>query len=249
VNGASSAPIRVLTWNIHAGIGADGRYDLDRTVGLIARQAPDVVALQEIEGRGRTEGGQPFAILKAAFGGHAAEARTIVGADGYYGHMLISRWPIRDAELHDISFSRREPRCAISAEVAAPAGVLRVFSTHFGLQFRERRWQSVRLANLVAQVEGPVLVAGDFNEWGWRGAVGRALSPILAGRTRLRTYPAWHPSFALDRIYCRPAAMLGKSWTDPACRKASDHLALIAEINLPRLPVVGVNLSAEPALV
>jgi endonuclease/exonuclease/phosphatase family metal-dependent hydrolase len=233
-------PIRVLTWNIHAGIGADGCYDLDRILGLIERHAPDVVALQEIEGRGRSGTAQPFTVLKTALGGHAAEAPTIVGADGYYGHMLISRWPIRDAELHDVSVLGREPRYVIAAKVVAPGGALPVFSTHFGLRIWERRRQATRLAQLVAQIDGPVLAIGDFNEWGWRGAVNRALTPILPGRTPHNTYPARRPSFALDRIYCRPATMLGISWTDQASRTASDHLALIAEIKFrpPRCAVV-----------
>jgi endonuclease/exonuclease/phosphatase family metal-dependent hydrolase len=233
-----AARIRVLTWNIHAGIGADGRYDLARIMRLVERHAPDVVALQEIEARGRRESAQPFAILKAELGGHAVEAPTIMGADGYYGHMLVSRWPIHDAALHDVSYWRREARCVISAMVAAPGGAFRVFSTHFGLRARERRWQAARLADRVAQIGGPVLAIGDFNEWSWRGAVDRALAPILPGRTRQRTYPARRPSFALDRIYCRPAAMLGTSWTDLASSEASDHLALIAEIEPPRTGLV-----------
>lgn len=226
----SASPIRVLTWNIHAGIGADGCYNLDRIMALIDRHAPDVVALQEIEGRGRTEAARPFAILRTALGGHAAEAPTLRGPDGYYGHMLISRWPIQDTKLHDVSFPRREPRCVISATVATPRGALRFFATHFGLRIRERQRQALGLAKLVAQIDGPVVVMGDFNEWAWRGAVDRALTPLLPGRTRHRTYPARRPSFALDRIYCHPAPMLGKSWTDPASREASDHLALIAEL-------------------
>jgi endonuclease/exonuclease/phosphatase family metal-dependent hydrolase len=34
----------------------------------------------------------------------------------------------------------------------------------------------------------------------------------------------------LDRIYCRPAPALLRSWTDPLARRASDHLPVIAEI-------------------
>jgi endonuclease/exonuclease/phosphatase family metal-dependent hydrolase len=40
--------VRVLTWNIHSGIGPDGRYDLERVVRLVQRHEPDIVALQEI---------------------------------------------------------------------------------------------------------------------------------------------------------------------------------------------------------
>ena len=73
-----ASPIRVLTWNIHAGIGADGCYNLDRILGLIDRHAPDVVALQEIEGRGRTEAARPFAILRTALGPDTPRAGRVL---------------------------------------------------------------------------------------------------------------------------------------------------------------------------
>ena len=85
---------------------------------------------------------------------------------------------------------RREARCVISAMVAAPGGAFRVFSTHFGLRARERRWQAARLADQVAQIGGPVLAVGDFNEWSWRGAVDRALHQSCpAGRGSAPTRP------------------------------------------------------------
>ncbi len=42
---APQAPVmRVMTWNIHGGVGTDGKFDLARIVDAIARHAPDVVA-------------------------------------------------------------------------------------------------------------------------------------------------------------------------------------------------------------
>jgi endonuclease/exonuclease/phosphatase family metal-dependent hydrolase len=41
--------LRVLEWNLHHGVGTDGRYDLDRIATWIARMAPDVVMLNEVE--------------------------------------------------------------------------------------------------------------------------------------------------------------------------------------------------------
>ena len=177
---------------------------------------------------------QPFALLRQRLGGQAVEARTIVDSSGYYGHMLISRWPIQCHRLHDVSFQHLEPRFVIAAEVATPAGAIQMLSTHLGLRMRERSWQASQLANVVAGLCGPVVAIGDFNEWNWRGVVDRALAPLLPARTRQRTYPARRPAFALDRIYCRPASMLGANWTDPASREASDHVVLIAEIDPPR---------------
>jgi endonuclease/exonuclease/phosphatase family metal-dependent hydrolase len=219
-----------MSWNIHAAIGADGRADLARIVALVARHAPDIVALQEIEARGRQD--DPFATLRAACGGHAAEAATIVARDGRYGHMVVSRWPVRAATVHDISVPGREKRAVIAAEIATPAGPLGVLATHFGLAAAERRHQAAALARLAAEHAGPLVALGDFNEWIWRGAVHRALAAVLPARTRLRSFPAWRPAFALDRIHARPAGLLGRSWTDPAARQASDHLPVIAELTL-----------------
>jgi endonuclease/exonuclease/phosphatase family metal-dependent hydrolase len=223
-------PIRAMTWNIHAGIGPDGCYNLARILALIHRHTPDVVALQEVEARGRTGAAQPFRLLRDALGGHAVEAPTIVQEDGHYGHMLVSRWPIKEAMLHDLTFPGREPRSAIVATIHSPAGPLRVIATHFGLRLRERRRQAARPAALVGDGPSPVLVLGDFNEWARWGAVHRTFARLLPARTRQRTFPAQRPLLALDRIYCRPAEMLGRSWTDRAAGAASDHLPIVAEI-------------------
>jgi endonuclease/exonuclease/phosphatase family metal-dependent hydrolase len=43
------AALRVLTFNMHTGIGEDGRLDLGRTAGLIRSSGADVVGLQEVD--------------------------------------------------------------------------------------------------------------------------------------------------------------------------------------------------------
>ena len=86
-----------MSWNIHAGICPAGRYDLHRVIALVRRHAPDLIALQEVEGRNRHDGEEPFHLLREALGGQAVEAATMREAGGCYGHMLISRLPLRDA--------------------------------------------------------------------------------------------------------------------------------------------------------
>ena len=137
--------IRVLTWNVHSGIGPDGRYDLKRVVDLVRSHNPDIVALQEIDSRGKGET-SPFSFLAQSLGSHAAEAKTILAPDGYYGHALISRWPMGEIALHDLSIYRREPRCAIETTVATPCGPLHLATVHLGLGWHERRQQAAMLA-------------------------------------------------------------------------------------------------------
>lgn len=223
--------VRVLTWNLHAGIGPDGRYDLGRIVGLVQKHDPDIVALQEIDSRGRGED-SPFAFLAQALGSHAAEAKTIVAPDGYYGHALISRWPLGEVAIHDISVSRREERRAIEATVATPLGPLDIASVHLGLNWHERRQQAALLAAMAGTTRRTSVMLGDFNDWFVFGNVRRGLAAVLPGRTKLCTFPARCPLLMLDRIYARPASALVKYWTDRAARTMSDHLPVIADIRL-----------------
>jgi endonuclease/exonuclease/phosphatase family metal-dependent hydrolase len=225
--------VRVLTWNIRGGIGWDGSFDLGRIVTLIQRHDPDIVAIQEIDSRGRNRDlYTPVAFLSQSLGSHVAEARTIVAPDGHYGHALISRWPLSTPVLHDISVLRREPRFAIETTATTSYGPLHLAAVHLGLKVGERRRQAAQLAEIAESGAVASVMLGDFNDWPWRGCVRRALAEALPARTRHRTYPAWWPLLILDRVYCRPSQAMVRSWIDPAARRISDHLPVIADIQL-----------------
>lgn len=225
--------VRIATWNIRGGVGADGRFDLERVVRLITRAEPDIVALQEVDSRrGSVAHAHPFLMLRDALGPHSIEAKSIIGSDGDYGQILISRWPLTDIHIHDISVAAREPRRVIEAEVQSPHGPLRMVATHLGLQFGERRRQTRALVDIARPSNITTVMAGDFNDWIWRGSVQNAIHAALPGRTWHRTFPSWLPLIRLDRIYCRPADALVHSWTDPMARGISDHLPVFAEIRV-----------------
>ncbi len=229
---------RVLTWNIHRAIGTDLRYDLDRVINLIKPHDPDIVALQEVDSRGKDQTNLPLAALKKVLGSHAAEARTIVAPDGHYGHVLISRWPMHDVNIHELHVSRRETRCAIEATIESPFGYIRVIAAHLGLRPNEIRPQLDMFGPLVrgepdADAEskpGGLLMMGDFNDW--HGRVRSTLTTLIPTHTMQKTFPSWQPILNLDRIYCRPGRALLRSWIDAAARRASDHLPVYAEVDL-----------------
>jgi len=227
-----------MTWNIHGGGVSRHRRDLSRIVSLVERHHPDIVALQEVDSRsivsrrGVRSVGSAFEILSGALGSHAADARLITAPDGDYGHALISRWPMRGTTRHDVSIQGREPRAAIETTVQTPVGALHVVAAHLGLSFRERRYQAGLLVNVARRSAAHSVVLGDFNDWIWLGSVQRALAGCMESRTHLKTFPAKLPLFALDRVYCRPATILVRSWTDKAARNVSDHLPVIADLLL-----------------
>lgn len=226
--------VRVLTWNIQGGIGTGGRSDLAPVLGLIRRWQPDIVALQEVDSRRCAPGDVPaFTFITQQLGFHAVEAKTITAKDGgEYGQMLSSRWALLRTQVHDISVPHREPRRAIEAEIDTPSGCVQVFASHFGLTFGERRKQAQAVAALAARSPHPTIVLGDFNDWTRHGAVQKVLSGSFPSLTQHRTWPSFFPVMRLDRVFCRPAGVLGESRTDPEGARYSDHLPIIADINL-----------------
>jgi endonuclease/exonuclease/phosphatase family metal-dependent hydrolase len=201
---------------------------------LIKGHDPDVVALQEIDSRRPREAGvaEPFKVLQDALGTHGIRANSITTTDGEYGQALISRWPIKNAEIHDISYQENEPRRAIRCDVTSPAGRLRVIATHLGLSIGERRGQANELLRLIGHTTDTTVVLGDFNDWFWVGSVRKVFAKRLQGRSRQQTFPSICPLFRFDRVYCSPACAFIGARTDPAARALSDHLPVIAEIGV-----------------
>ncbi len=229
---ANDGAVRVMTWNIHGALGRNPRLDLAHVVELIRKWHPDIVALQEVDSRRAfADGANPFEFLQAAVGLYGVGAKSLTTKDGDYGQMLISRWPMGEPQVHNISFPEREPRRAIRAEVMTPFGPLIVVATHLGLSINERRSQASVLTELAAG-QGPAIVIGDFNDWFWAGSVRSVLSEHFAGRTRFRTFPSKFPLLRLDRIYCRPREVLVRSFVDKQARAISDHLPVIADLRL-----------------
>ena len=81
----------------------------------------------------------------------------------------------------------------------------------------------------------PTLLMGDLNEWYLWGRPLRWLHSHFRERPMAPpTFPARRPVFALDRIWVAPAGSLRRlqRHTSPLARIASDHLPLVAEVEL-----------------
>lgn len=227
--------LKVLTWNIHGCVGGDGRHDVGRVRRALDALAPDVAAFQEVDTRRRTPGvGEAYDILREAVGDHRHDAWAISGADGRYGQFLASRFPLEEKKVHDISRPGLEPRKVMTATLRLPTASLRVIATHLGLRLGERRRQVAALKEIIrADLSGPILMLGDFNEWLCPSWTQRSLFRLFDDWTGHRSFPARLPLLPLDRILCRPGHLLARSWVAGEGRAASDHLPVMAELDLP----------------
>ncbi len=223
-----------MTWNIHGAVGRNPRFDLERVVALVQRHRPDIVALQEIDSRRAREAhvDEPFKILQESLGNHGIGAKTVTTADGEYGQALISRWPMANTEIHDLSFPEREPRRAICSDIQTPAGPLRVIATHLGPELPRAPQPGRRPAEDAGQPAHDHGGAGRLQ----RLAVG-GLGPSQPGKGAAGLHEPSHlpsrcPLFHLDRVYLWPRAALVASHTDPEARTISDHLPVIGDIRV-----------------
>lgn len=237
----TSRRLRLVTYNIHKCRGMDGRLRPDRIVDVLAGLDADVIALQEVWGAGPDEDGQA-AYLGARLGMGWVMQSTRQLRGRAYGNVVLSNLPIRSETRCDLSMPRCEPRGCQRVDIDTGGTPLHVFNVHLGTAVLERRKQSPRLAEFVADgsVRGPKVLLGDFNEW-MKGVTSKTLSAMLHSvdlathLRRRRTYPGMLPMLHLDHIYLDGGLEVTRIEL-PRTRKtliASDHLPLVADVVLP----------------
>lgn len=225
--------LRVATWNIHDAKGTDGLRSLERIAHVLGQIQATVVGLQEI-GCGRVA--CDVAQL-AERHGYAWAAVPTVGPQNarQRGNALLSKLPIADVRIHDLSHRHREPRAALEAHLLWGTEQLRVVVTHLGLRAGERRFQVSRLlGSFPMAAPATTILLGDINEWWLWGRPLRWLHRQFGNSPAVRSFPAWAPVFALDRIWVhpQPASMQIGVLHLPELEGASDHLPVVATIRM-----------------
>lgn len=246
-----SARLRLATWNIHKGIGVDGKYRLDRTVHVLKRLDADVVCLQEVDQEVPRSGGdsQLMRLSEEAGYPYAALGLNVRVAGGGYGSATLSRFPLWDVRNVDLTIPPKKRRSALVARIEhGPPGGWLLANVHLGLLHLERKVQVRRLlAHLLEHTPDPmpVVLAGDWNEWGSRlvhGALAESGFHLARldhhGRKGEPTFPSQRPWAALDRILYRDPVRCHHvaPHLDPATRWASDHLPVVVELETPLHP-------------
>ncbi len=241
---AAKPTMRLLSYNIHKGIGGhDRRYDLDRIARVIEHEAPDILCLQEVTRHARrTLGDDQPALLAARFAGVAhAFQMTVRYRVGGYGNLVLSRWPVIDSHALCLRWRGWKPRGAQVVALDTPGGPLLLANWHLGLRDRERHWQAEKLLAhpRIREAAGPpTLVVGDFNDW--RGTLGAAalsdhgFAEATRPASRFRSFPAFLPLLALDKAFHRGGVQVTEARVvrTALARRASDHLPLVLDFTL-----------------
>jgi endonuclease/exonuclease/phosphatase family metal-dependent hydrolase len=236
-----SNQIKVISYNIHYGIGVDEKYDLPRIAKVISDQNPDIVGLQEIGDStmaaelGRLTG------MKYVFG------QSLGRADGY-GDAVLSKHPFEWVGNYSIpsASSSRYQVMGVDVDLSSIYGEnakVRFINTHFDW-LKTIGSQEARLATVEViersffneEKNLPAILTGDMNaspdskplkklkEKGW---IAESLGK------ELKTIGSKNPRKQIDFVLIRPE----KNWKvidvevldEPL---ASDHLPIVMILEL-----------------
>ncbi|MEV8524485.1 endonuclease/exonuclease/phosphatase family protein [Streptomyces sp. NPDC052000] len=246
-------PLRVATYNIHAGAGMDDVFDLDRQAAALRALHADVIGLEEVDAHWgtRSQGRDVAAELAARLGMHVSFAPIYSldpeqpgGPRREFGVAVLSRYAILAAENHEITrLSTQVPH-----PVPAPApgfgevklkvrGVpVHVYVTH--LDYRGD--PSVRVAQVAdtrrimnADRGARKILLGDFNA----APPSPELAPLWRELTdadpHANSFPADVPVRRIDYVAVQSGAVRVRDATVPRTL-ASDHRPVVADLLLRR---------------
>lgn len=222
--------LKVLCWNIHHGVGVDKKLDLQRIAAVIRAQAPDVVALQEVDrGCRRSAGTDQPAILGELTGLKSAFGEAMPYDGGSYGQAILSKHPIASTEVIRLS-QNGEPRIGFRAEILHPAGPVTLVSVHFDYRSPESRLaEGGNLLKALEPISGPLVVAGDLNDV--PGSATLALFKAPWEKVTLKapslSFPSREPAKEIDHIFQRGLTVTGDASVIDE-RIASDHRPITA---------------------
>lgn len=232
---ATPSTLRLMTYNIkHGELGG-----LEAIAGVIKAEAPDLVALQEVDVDDARSGNvdQPHRLGQLV--GMTSLFRTAIDlpGGGAYGVALLSRLPVLSSTRTPLTSSGEQRIVAVVDVELRPGVTLAVAITHMDLQAGAREAQAREIR---AQLDGRTLAVlmGDTN-----AEPSEASMRTLAERYRDAwatagvgdgfTIPPGKPTRRIDYVW------LGPEWAAPLeahvsdARTQSDHLPVVVTVPRP----------------
>lgn len=229
--------LRVATYNLHKCRGMFGPHDPMRNLATIKAVDPDIIALQEVDFRlGVRPEALPRNLIEAETGlvPIALSRTTSESSLGWHGQTVLMRPDLAAAaRIRRLPLPGLEPRGAVAALLPG----LTIVALHLGLTRTSRRAQLTRLAMQAGRIGAEAtILTGDFNEWA--GAKGLEALKEFEVISPGPSWPAPMPQLRFDRFaLTRDLAVTAQGVEDnPLARRASDHLPVWIDLDLPDCP-------------
>lgn len=228
--------IKVASYNIHKGIGTDGKRMPERILDVLHEIGADIVALQEADLRF----GQRARVLSASLlDGHGGGWQALplgmrAASMGWHGNAILIRGGASVVDCEVIHLPALEPRGAVMADIRINGRIVRVVGMHLDLSGLWRRRQALAILSHLASssVQYPTILMGDLNEWSAKSGCLRDFGAGFAIAATGASFHARRPLARLDRIMASPELRIVDCGVhnSAAARVASDHLPIWARI-------------------
>jgi vancomycin resistance protein VanJ len=227
---ADSSHFKVMSFNVWY-----LNRDIDSAAALVIRENPDILLMQETRSRVATH---IFAEWQAA----APDRSLYISQNSDTRQTIISRFPI--TPIDNVTSEGRAQKVLLQT----PGGPLNVWNIHASQPrlWQRHYYQARALAHSIEQVNGPLLVAGDFNTteqaeaYGlindrlenahWNAGWGFGFS-FPANQPRIKRIPVPLPVIRIDHIFYNDGLFVYNAGT-LSDSGGSDHYPVTAEFSL-----------------
>ena len=230
--------LKIMSYNIHSGVGRDKIFSYKRIGQFLASLKPDIVCLQEMDLRNPDlNTSEQIEALKAGYFEHFVFNPAVIEKEGDYGNAILSKFKPESVDDVDVSYSDNQPRNIQHIEFNKNGYQFIVLNTHLGLELNERAQQFtqiIELINLSKFQSSPLFLLGDFNEWlpttKHLVKMNMKLNPI----SLKPTFPNSFPIFKLDRIWYSGQAEIisARVIKTKESKHYSDHYPILLECSL-----------------
>ncbi len=240
----SPTEFRIMSYNIHHGVGTDGMYSLSRIVAVIREQSPQLICLNEVDYKTeRTYRDDQARIIAAELGMEFTYARNMPFQGGWYGTAILSKFPIDFSENKIISNRNQEEgerRAVLHTIININGKQLHFYGTQFSPDTVKSSTEVGELLNIILNwgLTNPVILSGDLN-----------LDPGTSHITELSyyfydlgslveeqpfTFPSRNPDKRVDYIFMNdklvPVSIFSANKENSQI--ASNHLPLVARFRI-----------------
>lgn len=244
---AMSTSLKVMTYNIHAGIGTDGVLNLQRIADVIRNSNADVIGLNEVDKNydARSNYVDQPAWLANELGMYYRFQKTTWKAatpesgnkPREFGHMVLSKYPIEDSESMIFTEYDTHFRGILETRINVNGNTFHFYITHLGTDIADHASQIQELLSYTSRRAGPKIVAGDFNfipTDGQHAAMDVAYNDPLATALQPYTFKTTSPSKRLDYLWGTSHVAYSNTniISTPTTILAADHFPFVSEVAL-----------------
>lgn len=240
---SSLADVKVMTYNVHAGIGIDGVYNLQRIADVIRNSGAEVVSLNEIHKNyeATTNYDDQVAWLASELGMYSAFQKTTwksaTTASGnkerQFGHAILSKYPIEvlNTRLYDAYgthyYGLLETRIVINGQP------MLFYVTHLATDTALLRLQRQQLRVWMDETYGTKILLGDLNAVPSNEniqAIKETMVDAFESQPNAYSFKSSNPTVRID--YILGTSNITFSNSQVISTQASDHFPIVSDVSV-----------------